>query len=72
MIAELNSVVPTFDISTDAPSDIPMAPHFDELSTDVYYKLHAQPSWGFRLAATTPIKGPIINQYGQFDNSVTT
>lgn len=49
MIAELNTVVPTFDISADAPTQRPLVPHFDTQSTDVYYKLHWQPSWGFRI-----------------------
>jgi len=40
MIAELNSVVPTFDISADAPTMTPIVPHFDVNSTNVYYKLH--------------------------------
>lgn len=50
MIAELNSVVPTFDVSADAPTMDPLIPHFDASSTDIYYKLHWQPSWGFRVA----------------------
>jgi len=40
MVAELNTVVPTFDISVDAPTQMPIAPHFDAASTDVYYNLH--------------------------------
>lgn len=50
MIAELNSVVPTFDVSVDAPTMDPLVPHFDIDSTNVYYKLHLQPAWGFRVA----------------------
>ena len=50
MIAELNSVVPTFDVSPDAPTMNPIAPHFDANSTNVYYKLHWQAPWGFRVA----------------------
>lgn len=49
-IADLNSVVPTFDITADAPTMTPITPHFDADSTNVYYKLHAQPQWGFRIA----------------------
>lgn len=49
MIAELNSVVPTFDVSADAPTMDPLIPHFDTQSTDIYYKLHWQPAWGFRV-----------------------
>lgn len=51
MIAELNTVVPTFDVSPDAPTMNPVVPHFDTQSTDVYYKLHWQAPWGFRVAA---------------------
>lgn len=52
-IAELNSVVPTFDISADAPTVYPIQPHFDVQSTNVYYKLHWQPQWGMRLKEAT-------------------
>ena len=48
-IAELNSVIPTFDVSVDAPTAIPNSPHFDEDSTNIYYNLHVQPQWGFRI-----------------------
>ena len=51
MIAELNTVVPTFDVAADAPTMNPIVPHFDTQSTDVYYKLHWQAPWGFRVAA---------------------
>lgn len=51
MIAELNTVVPTFDVAADAPTMAPITPHFDTRSTDVYYKLHWQAPWGFRVAA---------------------
>lgn len=49
MIAELNSVVPTFDVSADAPTTEPIVPHFDTQSTDLYYKLHWQAPWGMRV-----------------------
>lgn len=50
MIAELNSVVPTFNIVADPPMMAPITPHFDIESTDIYYKLHWQTPWGFRVA----------------------
>ena len=50
MIAELNSVVPTFDLDVDAPTMSPLTPHFDTDSTSVYYKLHWQPQWGLRVS----------------------
>lgn len=49
MIAELNSVVPTFDLTIDAPTTTPIVPHFDADSTNVYYRLHVQPQWGFKV-----------------------
>jgi len=54
MIAELNSVVPTFGISADAPSLSPVAPHFDADSTNVFYRVHWQPNWGFRIKSASP------------------
>jgi hypothetical protein len=50
MVAELNTVIPTFDIATDAPTMTPVTPHFDTQSTDVYYKLHVQNPWIIRVA----------------------
>lgn len=49
MIAELNSVVPTFKITADAPTMTPLAPHFDKQSNNVAYWLHWQPQWGMRI-----------------------
>ena len=54
MVAELNSVVPTFDVTADAPTMTPILPHFDADSTNVYYRLHMQPAWGFRVKAADP------------------
>ena len=54
MIAELNTVVPTFDVSPDAPTLSPIVPHFDVDSTNVYYKVHWQPSWGLRIRSASP------------------
>ena len=51
MVAELNSVVPTFDIAVDRPTSTPVKPHWSLDSTNVYYKLHVQPSWGIRVKA---------------------
>lgn len=66
MVAELNSVVPVFDIGVDAPTLSPITPHFDDDSTNVYYKLHWQPQWGFRVkAADWTLKGPTFNLEGE-------
>lgn len=66
MIAELNSVVPTFGISADAPTLSPVAPHFDADSTNIYYKVHWQPNWGFRIKSASPnISVAPINDKGE-------
>ena len=70
MVAELNSVVPTFDIGTDAPTMRPLVPHFDADSTNVYYKIHMQPQWGLRIkAADNTLKGPAYRQNGTLAGS---
>lgn len=70
MVAELNSVVPTFDVEADAPTDAPMSPHWSNESTSVYYKLHVQPNWGMRLKkATTPKLYKVDNITGEISDS---
>lgn len=65
MIAELNSVVPILDIQADAPTMSPVMPHFDSESTNIYYKLHMQPQWGFRIKSAEPnIKIPVLDSDG--------
>lgn len=49
MIGSLNSEIPRLNIESEAPSVTPIAPHFDESSTNMDYILHMQPSWGFRV-----------------------
>lgn len=58
-IAELNTVIPTFDLTVDAPTQTPVNPHFDQNSTNVYYKLHMQPQWGFRVKEGTSGKSDV-------------
>ena len=66
MIAELNTVVPTFDITADPPSLVPTSPHFDANSTNVYYRFHWQPQWGIRTKAANPTySGPEIYATGE-------
>lgn len=64
-IAELNSVVPTFAVTADAPSDIPWDPHFDKDSTNVYYNLHMQTPWGFMVTDIRKLSKPKIVVDGQ-------
>lgn len=66
MVAELNSVVPTFDVEADAPTVVPLAPHFDPDSSNVFYRLHVQPAWGMRTKFADPtLQLPRINVNGQ-------
>lgn len=64
MIAELNSVVPTFGIKVDPPTLDPMTPHFDADSSSLYYKLHVQPNWGFRVANYENLTDEEKEKYG--------
>ena len=65
MVAELNTVVPTFDIAADAPRMVPLTPHFGADSSNVYYKLHWSPPWGFRVKAVDPaLQIPVLDKTG--------
>lgn len=65
MIAELNTVVPMFDLQADAPTQAPVPPHFDTESSDLYYKLHYQPSWGMRIKGSRAESGPEFTHKGE-------
>lgn len=66
MIAELNTVVPTFGVSSDAPSLLPINPHWGADSTNVYYELHWQPQWGLRVkAADNSLLTPVLDPSGK-------
>ena len=68
MVAELNTVVPSFGVSSDPPSLLPINPHFGADSTNVYYELHWQPNWGFRVkAANNRMMMPKVKPNGQLD-----
>ena len=54
MIAELNSVVPTFGLSYDAPTAYPRPPYFDADTSNVFYRLHVQPAPGLWLKPAVP------------------
>lgn len=45
MVAELNTIVPTFHLAVDPPTYQPTAPYFDSSTTNVDYYLHAQASY---------------------------
>ena len=65
MIAELNTVIPTFGVTADPPTTVPISPHWGADSTNVYYDLHWQPAWGFRVkAASNNLQMTKINKNG--------
>lgn len=70
-IADLNSVVPTFDVAADAPTMEPLIPHFDADSTNVYYKLHLQSPYGFRIKENTDRSDETTTHYTTTYDSVT-
>lgn len=70
MIAELNTVVPTLDLEIDAPTQMPQKPFYDKDSNNIYYKIHNQPAWGFRVkAAKNYLTYPIETASGLPKNS---
>lgn len=82
MLAELNSVVPTFDIEAEAPGSSsdptkPIKPHFDKDSTNVYYNLHVGTPWGFKVDNIdfnqSGFNKDVINESGKSlsDNNIT-
>lgn len=72
MVAELNTVIPTFDLQPDAPTQTPIVPHFDIQGSDIYYKLHHQPQWGFRVKSARMEEGPQFDQGEVLDDLGTT
>lgn len=64
MIAELNSVVPTFSLEADPPTTTPIPPHFDSNSNNMYYNLHWQPTWGLRIKSSKKYETPLIDANG--------
>lgn len=63
-IAELNTVTPTFDLRVDAPSENGTAPYFDEISSNVYYRIHDTAHWGFRVKGAEGHQGYGIDEKG--------
>ena len=55
MIAELNTAAPSFSMSYDAPTQTPLAPHVDASSANNVYRIHLQPTWGFRIKESSDL-----------------
>ena len=70
MLAELNSVVPSFGIVADPPTNKPASPHFGKDSSNVYYPLHIQAPWGFKIAEAEDNKSDVpVKHYTAFNTS---
>lgn len=73
LIANLNTRLPGFNISGDAPSIIPIAPHFDPNSTNTNYTLHLPSNWGMKIKPAENIDGKVVSdqdvnyQYKYYD-----
>ncbi|MBO7210894.1 MAG: hypothetical protein J6V44_07780 [Methanobrevibacter sp.] len=65
MIAELNSVVPTFSLEADPPTSTPIVPHFDSNSNNMFYTLHWQPNWGLRVKSSQKYETPLLDVNGK-------
>ena len=50
-VADLNTVLPTFGVTINPPTERMSAPHFgaNAEDTNVLYNLNVQPNWGFRV-----------------------
>lgn len=73
MVAELNTITPIFTIAeADAPQIVPIAPHFGDDSSNIFYKLHWSPTWGFRVkAANSALEGPVLEKDGSVTRTTT-
>lgn len=77
MLAELNSVVPTFAVVGNPPQltddgypgATPFTPYFDQDSTNVFYKLHITTPWDFRVASLSDWKEYDENKTSPMENS---
>ena len=58
MIAELNTVVPNFVITEDAPVETPAAPHIDAAADNMNINIHMPAQWGFRVG---PARDPNLS-----------
>ena len=56
MIAELNAVVPTLHLVSQAPNTVPLTPYFDRDTTNIDYYLHMQSDFGTRLKPIQKLK----------------
>lgn len=71
MIADLNTIVPTFSFTADAPTVTPVPPHYDPNQTNTNYNIHIQGPWGLRVrGANGALKVPAIDNFGRISDKL--
>lgn len=69
MVADLNTITPTFAFTADAPTVTPVPIHYDPCNTNTHYNIHMQGPWGFRVrGANGEMTLPLINHRGRIDD----
>ena len=68
LVADLNTIKPTFTFTADAPTVTPVPIHYDPCNTNTNYNIHMQTPWGLRIKeATGKSKVPYIDHNGSLD-----
>ena len=49
LISHLNGLTPALELYPDPPRQLPAAPYIDNLSSDVYYRIHVPSMYGLQL-----------------------
>lgn len=71
MIADLNTIKPTFTFTADAPTMTPVPIHYDVNNTNTNYNIHMQTPWGIRVKSANPdLNMPLINHNGQIKDKL--
>ena len=72
MIADLNTLAPTFTFTADAPAVTPVPIHYDALNTNASYNVHMQTPWGLRVrGASGELTVPLIHGSGAISDDAT-
>ena len=69
MVADLNTITPSFTFTPDAPAVTPIPIHYDAMNTNTNYNVHMQTPWGIRVrGADGKMILPLINSSGGITN----
>lgn len=71
MVADLNTITPTFTFTADAPTVTPVPPHYDPNNTNTNYNIHLQGPWGLRVkGANGNLTIPSIDHAGRISDKL--